>query len=197
MITDSILDDLWSGEKAIALFVHTGRCYWLVDHKYNFTLDAEKSYRTYLQKGHITIDQYESACREFRGGVLRLTKETFGQYLDSSGESRESSEALGALLERATPFDMGFLISAVERYYLTGDPVGDDLFRAANLAACMLPSFYVNFDRKIFMHLDVGRSHEDFAYADWYAKSGDFLFLIPDAERYWLSHGDVWKLRFL
>ncbi|PPT93799.1 hypothetical protein XarjCFBP8253_21675, partial [Xanthomonas arboricola pv. juglandis] len=47
----SIFDDLYSGEKAICFFVHHGKCYWVLDHKYNFSLDAERDYKAHLDKG--------------------------------------------------------------------------------------------------------------------------------------------------
>ena len=197
MIDESVLEELFNGEKAVDFFVHSGICHWLVDYKYNFTLDAEKDYRAYLLKGHITQEQYESACRDFRDGVLRLTGETFGRYLDTTGGSVASYETLQSLLGKVGRLGIAGALKEAERYYLTGIPVSDEVFRAANSLVSVLPLFYVNFDRKIFMHLDADRCHEDYAYTDWYAKCGDFLFLIPDSERYWTSDGDVWKLRFL
>ncbi len=45
-----LADDLWGGEKNICFFVHSGACFWVVDDKFNFSLDAEKDYRAYLDK---------------------------------------------------------------------------------------------------------------------------------------------------
>ena len=36
-----MLDGLWSGEKSICFFVSGAKCYWVLDYKYNFSLDAE------------------------------------------------------------------------------------------------------------------------------------------------------------
>ena len=56
-LNKEVLDGLWSGEKSICFFVSGAKCYWVLDYKYNFSLDAEKDYRAYLDKGHITQAQ--------------------------------------------------------------------------------------------------------------------------------------------
>jgi len=193
----SLIDELWNGEKGICFFVHFGRCFWVVDDKYNFCLDAEKDYRAYLAKGHMTESQYALACQEFRGGILRLTAENFKQYLDQDGDRIFSQKSLREILEQDSN-PRGCLHSKVERYYLSGISLDQNDFHAANSIASRLPAFYVNFDRKIYIHMDFGRAHEDLAYPDWFAKCTDFGFLIPDDERYWiLGSRDYWKYRFL
>lgn len=197
MRIEQLINELWSGEMSVGVFVHSGTFYWMIDHAYNFTLDAERDYRAYLKKGDITAEQYDSACKAFRQGFLTLTKENFRDYLLAAGESLVSRGVLEKLLYTAAHTEIGDLVMAAERHFVTGEPLGNDTFRIANEAASTLPLFYVNFDRKIFMHMDVDRSHEDLAHTDWFAKFGDFSFLIPDSERYWTSKGDAWKLRFV
>jgi hypothetical protein len=83
-------------------------------------------------------------------------------------------------------------------YYLTGEALSMADFKRANVISSRFPKFYINFDRKKYMHLDYGRAHEDLAYSDWISECADFSFLIPDNERYWVKAGnDYWKLRFL
>ncbi len=83
-------------------------------------------------------------------------------------------------------------------HYMSGAEISSDCIRDVNLLSSMLPSFYVNFDRRIYMHMDGTRSHEELAYSDWIAKNGDFSFLIPDLQRYWLRRSrDYWKVKFL
>lgn len=68
MIFNELLsEELWNGEKGVCFLVCKGVCYWVLDYKYNFSLDAEKDYSAYLKRGHITQEQYEQACKEFRG----------------------------------------------------------------------------------------------------------------------------------
>lgn len=85
-VSQSVLDELWHGEKSICFFVRSGKCYWVVDEKYNFSLDAEKDYRAYLEGGYITQDQYEQSCKVFRGGILKMTAENFPLYLHNSNK---------------------------------------------------------------------------------------------------------------
>lgn len=197
ILRQPLFNELWDGEKSICFFVHLGRCFWVLDSKYNFCLDAEKDYRAYLDKGHITKEQYILACREFRGGVLKLTADNFPQYINGEGRQVLSQESLKDILVWGLDVD-GSLHERVESYYLSGVELNVNDFRDANAIASRLPMFYVNFDRKIYMHMDYGRVHEDLAYPDWFARCADFGFLIPDRERYWvLEFKDYWKYRFL
>jgi hypothetical protein len=192
-VNQSILDELWNGEKSVCFFVHLGKSYWVVDEKYNFSLDAEKDYRAYLDDGEITQAQYDASCESFRGGILKMTADNFLQYLDDSNDKVFSSDGLKDFVGADNE-----LFDKVEYYYLTGEGLTPDLFRRANIIHSTFPRFYINFDRKIFMHMDGTRAHESLAYPDWIAECFDFSFLIPTRERYWVVAGkDYWKLRFL
>lgn len=192
-----LADDLWGGEKNICFFVHSGACFWVVDDKFNFILDAEKDYRAYLDKGHITQEQYASACMTFRGGVLKLTAENFLKYLRAGERWVLSRQDLKDMF--VCGLDMSeSLHGRIEGYYLSGVELSASYFHDANTVVSRLPMFYVNFDRKIYMHMDFNRAHEELAYSDWLAKCSDFCHLVPDRERYWVLEGmDYWKYRFL
>nr|WP_314489734.1 hypothetical protein [uncultured Pseudomonas sp.] len=189
--------DLWDGEKSICFFVYLGQCFWVLDSKYNFCLDAEKDYKAYLEKGHITRDQYFSACKEFRGGVLRLSSENFMKYISGQeGIVFSRSEIESVFIAGVDLSDS--LYQRIEKYHLVGAQLSASEFKAAKNIACLLPEFYINFDRKIYMHMDSCRSHEDLAYPDWVSICADFSHLIPDMERYWiLKSKDYWKARFI
>jgi hypothetical protein len=192
-VSKSVLEDLWGGEKSVCFFVHSRKCYWVVDEKYNFTLDAEKDYRAYLEDGDITQEQYERSCKNFRGGILKMTSENFLQYLDYSREKILSSSDLKNFIGADHE-----VFEKIEHYFLTGEGLTPDLFKRVNVIHSRLPRFYINFDRKIFMHMDDVRAHESLAYPDWAAQCFDFSFLIPARERYWVVAGnDYWKLRFV
>ena len=198
IFNQALLNDLLSGEKSVCLFVFLGRCFWVVDEKFNFCLDAEKDYRGYLDKGHITQEQFVLACKEFRGGVLKLTADNFPQYLKTIVDGVFSSEVLSGLFFGDNASEGFKLLGEVERYYLSGGNLSASDFKAASNLSSRLPKFYINFDRKIYMHMDFGRFHEELSYPDWISKCADFNFLVPDKERYWLLGGnDYWKLRFL
>lgn len=93
-----LTEELWSGEKNICFFVHEGKCFWVVDEKFNFSLDAEKEYRAYLDKGNISLDQYTAACSLFRDGVLNLNSDNFLKYLMAEGRLVFSREVLEDIL---------------------------------------------------------------------------------------------------
>ncbi|MBB3815391.1 hypothetical protein FHY13_003783 [Xanthomonas arboricola] len=196
-LNKSIFDDLYTGEKSICFFVHQRKCYWVLDYKYNFSLDAERDYKAHLDKGNISKDQYVSACKNFRGGVLQLNSESFLKYLEMDSEIVFSKDDLETIFN----FD-GFIsalsvLNSIEEYYLSGVELSAANFKAAGDFSSRLPMFYINFDREIYMHLDHGRFHEDLVYPGWVAKYFDFNFLIPEKEKYWISGGDCWKMRFV
>lgn len=192
-VNQTVFDDLWNGERSVCFFVHSGRCYWVIDEKYNFSLDAEKDYRAYLEDGDITQEQYEQSCKSFRGGILKMTSENFPQYLDNSSEKILTSSDLKNFIEADYE-----VFEKTEHYFLTGEGLSPALFKKANIIHSRFPKFYINFDRKIFMHMDDVRVHESLAYSDWTAECFDFSFLIPARERYWIVAGnDYWKLRFI
>lgn len=193
----ALLEDLLSGEKSICFFVSEGHCYWALDYRYNFALDAEKDYLGYLAKGHITGFQFEQACKDFRGGILKLTSGNFMRYLTNVCEGVFSSNELKTILHAEGESGSQGLLKRVEKFYLSGEKLNADELNFSARLVSRLPTFYVNFDRDIYMHLDSGRFHEDLAYPGWFSRCSDFSFLIPDKERYWALNGDYWKLRFI
>ncbi len=192
-VSQEIFDDLWDGEKSIGFFVHSGKCFWIVDEKCNFTLDVDMSLRASLQNGNITQEQYERSSQKFRGGVVKMTAENFPQYLHDSKEKILSPSDLEGFIGADEN-----VFERIEQYYLTGEGLTPELFACANVVHSRFPRFYINFDRKIFMHMDDGRFHEKYVYPDWIADCCDFSFLIPVRERFWVVAGnDYWKFRFL
>jgi hypothetical protein len=197
VLNNSICDSLWNGELNICLFVLAGTNFWVIDDKVNFSLDAEKDYKAYLEKGDINKDQYEAACKEFRGGVLRLNFDNFERYISNSSAKIVSRDELEGFFFSSN-YSNEELLEELERYYASGHEISGDCIREINSLSSKLPSFYINFDRKIYMHMDGARLHEELAYSDWIAKNGDFSFLIPDFQRYWLRKSrDYWKVKFM
>ncbi|WP_346656520.1 hypothetical protein [Pseudomonas sp. SWRI99] len=192
-MNQEVFDDLWDGEKSIGFFVHSGKCFWVIDEKRNFILDADISLRASLANGTITTAQYERSCQKFREGILKITAENFQNYLHgSSAQLLLPSDLQGFIGGEPDVF------KRIENYYLTGHGLDSELFKRANVIRSRLPLFYVNFDRKIFMHMDDGRFHEEYVHPGWIGECGDFSFLIPARERYWVEAGnDFWKVRFL
>lgn len=197
VLNNAICDSLWNGELNICLFVLAGTNFWVIDDKVNFSLDAEKDYKAYLDKGDINKDQYEAACKEFRGGVLRLNFDNFETYLANSSAEIVSRDEIEKFFFDLIGCNDEFL-DELESHYMSGNEISSEHIRSINRISSSLPSFYINFDRKIYMHMDGARLHEELAYSDWFAKNGDFSFLIQDSQRYWLRKSrDYWKVKFL
>lgn len=196
-LDESCLTDLFIHEKSLCFFVHQGRCYWVLDHTYNFDLDAEKDYSAYLEKGDITPEQYTRSCEAFRNGVLQLTADTFMQYLNDPQGTAIVCERLEHFFMPSTTSDPKALLARVEAHYLSGVALSREDFCLANVLASRLPLFYINFDREIFLHMNQDRFHESLAHPGWLAKCADFNYLIPDTHRYWARGVDYWKLRFV
>lgn len=181
MIFNRELDnDLWSGERSICLFVHGGRAYWVVDYKEHFCIDAEPEFKANLDKGRISEEQFSQYCRDFRYGILTLTKENFENYLNIETASVVSKEELESYLFSSMPIaEQERLHKAVEGALVFGGELSADDFKSANQIASKLPLFYINFDRRVYMHMDRDRCHETLVPGDWVAKAGDFSWLVP------------------
>lgn len=195
IVNELFVEKLWEGSLAVGFIVCGGEKFWIIDDKENFSLNAEKEYRAYLEKNHISQSQFDEACQTFRGGVLNLTAENFYQYLGLRREVVHSKKSLSVILFH--DIDGGDeLLDCVELSLMSGHKLSGEEYRKTQLIVSRLPLFFINFDRKIFMHLDEGRMHENSVDSDWLAQFGDFVALIPDSERYWQKAGrDYWKCR--
>ncbi|MDO1945352.1 hypothetical protein Q2389_26810, partial [Escherichia coli] len=58
----------------------------------------------------------------------------------------------------------------IEGYYISRVELSASYFHDANTVDSRLPMFYMNFERKNYMHMDCNRAHEEFAYSDWLAR---------------------------
>lgn len=190
--------DLWNGEKSICFFVHSGRFFWVVDYKYNFCLDGEVDYLAYLEKGHISKTQFIDACRGFRGGILKLSKDNFSEYLELKSTTILNDRTLKDIFNAPSLVTNNILLNKAENLFMSGIRLSSEGFNEINKVAVKLPQFYINFDRNMYFHMDIERFHEDSAYKDWNAKYLDFSYLIPDEQRYWIQENrDFWKLKYV
>lgn len=88
-----------------------------MDERYNFSLDAEKDYRAYLENGHISQDQFVLACKEFRWGVLKLTADNFSHYLYSSKDYFFSLEDFEELIVGGKADKSAGILTKIERFF--------------------------------------------------------------------------------
>lgn len=190
-----LLSDLFDGEKAIAVFVVKGKHYYLVDSKENYCIDVRPEYKSYIDKGFMKESLYGEAIRLFRNGIPVLTGDNFQAYISQKNVVVYSVEDMreffisGHAREHLIDF-----YDYIERFLsVLTVPVSDewDQWRIR------LPSFYINFDKKIYRHTDWDRCHETSVPSDWNAQANsDFGLFIPDKAQYWLISGmNFWKLK--
>lgn len=182
MEISKIIEELWSGDKAIGCFIYEGKHYWIIDYKYNFCLDGEVEFNAYWKKGRISLEQYNTACTSFRGGFLKLKKDNFLDYIGSGVAKLASFEELSVIFRSGVSEDFFEVVSS----NLSIDNLCKQQLRSTYESLLpRLPIFYINFDMKQYFHSEFDRSHEDSCYMDWDGRFNHFLDLIPDQEAYW------------
>ena len=193
------LDEIFENTICIAVFIYNKRLYFILDDRENFELDLKITFDMYLQRNLISKEDYYGAYRKNRNGIWQLKKDNFEQYLETEGLIHLSKAELEELLF------YGFEQAEIERLYnlvennlahnqCTPNFGESSEFEKINQIASRLPLFYINFDTKVYLHMDWDRSHEDYVYEGWFAKALDFGYLIPDSECYWKINGrDFWK----
>ncbi|WP_288739997.1 hypothetical protein [uncultured Rheinheimera sp.] len=182
MEISKIIEELWSGDKAIGYFIHESKHYWIIDYKYNFCLDGEVEFNAYLKKGRITVEQYNAACASFRGGFLKLKKDNFLDYIYSGVVKLSSSVELSFIFRSGVSDDFFEVVSGD---FLLNNVCNKQLVSMYEDLLPRLPMFYINFDMKQYFHSEFDRSHEDSCYMDWDCRFNHFLDLIPDQDAYW------------
>lgn len=193
------LDEIFKNTICIAVFIYNKRLYFILDDRENFELDLKITFDMYLQRNLISKEDYYGAYRKNRNGIWQLKKDNFEQYLETEGLIHLSKAELEELLF------YGFEQAEIERLYnlvennlahnqCTPNFGESSEFEKINQIASRLPLFYINFDTKVYLHMDWDRSHEDYVYEGWFAKALDFGYMIPDSECYWKVNGrDFWK----
>lgn len=203
VLNNEELDEIFQYIKCIAICVYKGDHFYIYDWKENFILNMKLDIDGSLNKGIISKSEYdlELASQHYRNGIWQLTKENFEQYLKSEGLIKLSRGELEELLFYGFhQIEIERLYSVVENQLAYNAGISDEGensdFLKINQISSRLPLFYINFDTKVYLHMNWDRIHEDYAYDDWFAKALDFGYLIPDEFCYWKIDGkDFWKFR--
>ncbi|MGQ8820726.1 hypothetical protein [Bibersteinia trehalosi] len=61
---------VFNGELEIAIFVVNSKHYFVFDDKENYIIDTKSFYEDYLNKGVISLEQYNNALRFYRGHIF-------------------------------------------------------------------------------------------------------------------------------
>jgi len=77
----SLIDDIFNGEKDMAIFVLDGKHHYVFDSKENYCIDVRPEYQAYIDEGWMKAELYEQAINSFRNGIPLLSKDNFRSYI--------------------------------------------------------------------------------------------------------------------
>ncbi|GAA6143875.1 hypothetical protein [Hydrogenophaga sp. 5NK40-0174] len=201
--SEGVLKELREQSKGIAFTVHSGQCRWLLDWQDHFNLNQRLNIEAHFKKPAIVqylpkdipIEvQLKTALAEFRGGIDCLDAHNFFDYLKQEDVCAPSTQALADLLFSAPGIDLSALHRSLWHHIIHGGALSDDFWRESSVVLSLLPKFYINFDRKLFMHMRRERFFEKVVPEGWTGVQGDFEHLVPVEWRYWerKSEEDLW-----
>lgn len=204
-IPSELREGILKREECIGFFVHSSNYYWIVDWEVHFNLDQAKNiealcekpqYLRFLPKG-LSIDQWrQQQINEFREGIPRLEYEFFDQYRDGQSAKVVSTELLHQEFFYDDFGEYADMSRLIEQYLSFGTSIPEESRALTAKLSSKLPKFYVNYDRKLFMHMVRGRSYEAVVLDGWWGAEGDFEHMIPSSHRYWVrnTREDFWAL---
>jgi len=192
-------------EQCIGFVIFHGSVFWIIDGADHFTLDQQKNidalcteerYRRFLPVG-LTVQQWNQKLRnEFRGGIPTLTADLFPQYRDGKIAKVVTTDLLREEFFSEDSGQYSELSKGMEAELSFNTPIREDLVQLRVKLSSKLPKFYINYDRKIFMHMVRGRSYETVILDGWWGTEGDFEHMIPTSDRYWVRNTkeDFWAV---
>ena len=194
MILTTINEDtrqyLYKGTDAIAFFVFNNQYYWIIDWEAHFNLNHKKNLDAHLRAGHITKIDYTEALERYRGEIHTLLPNYFVQYSSSEFAKIVTTELLREEFFAEDTGQYQNLSKQIETEISFNTPMQETLVQLRMHLFSLLPKFYINYDRKIFMHMVRGRSYESVVLDGWWGAEGDFEHMIPTSHRYWVRDKD-------
>lgn len=184
------------GNYFISFFVYKGNFYWIIDWSEHFNMNhlkivesiCERRKNSPYRPKNLTIDEWrQKMIREFREGIHTLTTDLFPAYRDGEDAHVISTETLRDYFWSTDIEIYKKLSTEMENFLSLGTPPNLDLYDEMDVLNSRLPKFYINYDRRIFIHKNYEREHERFALDGWLAEYGDFFHMIPTSHRYWTS----------
>lgn len=200
-IREAILDR----KECIAFFVYQGEYVWIIDWDENFNLDHMKNIEAVCEDAALmqhlpegkTVTMYKAEIIErYRSGIPTLTPDLFPKYRDGQLAKIVSSDLLHDEFFSEDDGQYTDLSFAIERELSFNTAMTEDLVQLRSRLFAMLPKFYINYDRKIFMHMVRGRSYDAVVLDGWWGAEGDFEHMIPTSHRYWVrsDNEDYWAI---
>lgn len=190
-----LLEAIFNGEKDIAIFVSDGKHYYIIDSKDNFCIDVRPEYKSYISKGWLEESLYDQAVNSFRNGIPVLEKSNIDDYITKNNVSVHTSDWMRSFFISGKDDDELHQFYSYIEYFLSSST--EPVSAAWDSWRMRLPKFYINFDKKIYRHIDWDRNHEELVPTEWSAQANNnFGLLVPDKDQYWLVNGmNFWKLQ--
>lgn len=197
-IDRQLRDVIIERKECIGFFVHFDSYYWIIDWEAHFNIDQKKNYDAALRHKYYPMsrDEYNKYIKEFREGMPTLTSELFPRYRDGQSAKVVSKELLHEEFFEEDEGQYAKLAMHMESELSFNHPMPEPLVDLRSRLFSKLPKFYVNFDRKIFMHMVRGRSYEAVVPDGWWGAECDFEHMIPTSHRYWnrSMNEDFWAV---
>jgi hypothetical protein len=204
-ISNELRENILKREECVGFFVHSGEYHWIIDWEAHFNLNQVKNinaicekpqYRRFLPNG-LSVDEWrQQQLEEFREGIPTLTSELFPRYCAGQSAKIVSTDLLREEFFKEDAAQYAEISGSIERSLSFGTSMSEDLSFLARRLLSKLPKFYVNYDRRLFMHMVPGRAYEAVALDGWLAAEGDFEHMVPTSYRFWSSsaHEDFWAI---
>jgi hypothetical protein len=156
----------------------------------------DKSYLRFLPTGKSMKQHKDDIIENYRGGIPTLTAERFLEYLSGNSAKVVTTDLLRDEFFYEDIGQYSTLSKSMERSISFDDPASEELIQLRMRLFSKLPKFYINYDRKIFMHMVHGRSYESVVLDGWWGAQGDFEHMIPTSHRYWVRdmQEDFWAV---
>ena len=193
---EALRDRLVDGAVHIALFIADGRARWVIDWPEHFHPDYAGEIAALLRKpgladhlpNGLSLEDYGAqAAAAYRGGMLRLDRENLSDYFAQPGVQTPDQTDMRRLFEGVLTDRSASARAALAQYF--GTSVEAPWTQAQARAAACLPTFLLDFDRRLLRHRLEDRFFENALPPDWTGAMGCFAELVPPEARYWAPSG--------
>lgn len=204
-IDSDLREKILSRAERIGFFVFRGEYIWIIDWDEHFNLNHMKNIDALCQDEKLmrhlpagkTVDTYRAeVIQRYRSGIPTLTAELFPKYRDGETAKVVTTDMLRREFFFEDSGQYADLSQQVEAELSFNTPMREELVRLRMRLFLKLPKFYINYDRKIFMHMVRDRFYEKVILEGWWGVEGDFEHLIPTSHRYWVrsTDEDFWAI---
>ena len=180
-IDQELRNNINQREQCVGFAVYEGVVSWVIAWEGHYNLDHKKNLDAYLAKGSFkSREEYERALIEYRGGIPTLTHDLFPKFMRGPWAKQVETSVLRDEFFIEDNGQYADLYGAVENELSFNTPMSEDLIQLRTRLFSKLPKFYINYDRKIFMHIVRDRFYEKVVLDGWWGAECDFEHMIPD-----------------